>query len=157
MARLALKLSDGEAGWMELRVERLTSKPQEVLTARVSFCLGGAAPVHSMTGTTEGWQVAGVYFEALGRSFVRAEEFAKARFPVSYYEDPTSHLPRCTLHHDLDWLHVLLRGLARQDRIALDCFVLDPASGRFSYIGGTCSINDARAFGQELLDELNGL
>ena len=91
------------------------------------------------------------------RSFLRAAEFAQARFPVSYYEDPASHPPACSLHHDLEWMHLLFRGLRRSDRLAIGCFVLDPASGQFAYLHGRCTMESARAFGEALLKELESL
>jgi hypothetical protein len=156
MARLPIVLGDGTDGWLAIEFQPLPSDPTG-LTVHVSVFPDESGAAFAMTGTTEGWQVARGYFEVLARSFVRCAEFVQARFPIGYYEDPTESPPHCSLHHRLEWLHVLMRGLRWKDQLAIDCFAYDTSSHRYVHFAGKSTIEKATQFGESLLEELASL
>lgn len=152
MARLPLRLADGRDGWIEMEFAPLPSDPEGV-TVHLSICPDQSGHLFAMTGSTEGWQVGRVYFETMARAFARSAAFAPTRFGTSYYQDPSARPPECTLHLDMEWLHILFRGI-RNNQIAVDCFVQDAPTDRFAHIAGSCSVAQAEQFGQSLLSRL---
>jgi len=107
---------------------------------------------------TRDWQVARVYFEVLARSFQQCEVFGDVRFPRSFYSNPPEEWPRtapfCTLSHLIGDIRLFMR-CARQGRLSLDCYLVVPDSDTYANCSMMVSLEAARTFGNQLMEELD--
>ncbi len=153
MAKLEFGATSSIIGEMEIKIELLASTTEDLLVHFRYLIPGNDSVV--ITGSTRGWQVGWIYFETLSRAFITCREFAKCHFPVSYYSDSSKRLPHCTLHLDIEWLQIFLRGVRNDKMFSVDCFVCSDEKKQYTHIKFVCSFEQAEKFGLALLDEIN--
>lgn len=155
MSMLEIKTKGSNKGYIKINLCSLSNDSDDIYAKVLIY------PVHNNETleadfTTIGWQVGRIYFEILGRAFVRARDFSETRFPVSYYEDSTFKPSTCSLHIDLEYLHIFLRGLKNQ-RISITIFLYNYQTHEYAYLNGSISLAEAECFGKEILDELDSM
>ncbi len=166
MARLLLSQFRNPEAWLDITLEPVGLGPGDPdygwtdgIQASVSFCPDTDGVIFSSEFDTRAWQLGKVYFVTLANSFARIATLAQALFPISCHRSEAGRPEPCTMHVDVDSLHILLRGVRRRDdvRVALDCFVHDPPFGRFAHLKGQCTVAAAEQFGRDLLKELEAV
>ena len=156
MARLDFDAPPQAGQWLDVRFLPCSPDTGSSFGVEVTLSRVGEKTLWTAIYSTAGWQEPLVYFQSLGRAFLRISDFASPRFPIGYYEDPSSGPPACTLHLNIEWMQVFVRGL-RSGAVAVTVFVQDPSSMQFVRLAGSATTQSVRRFASNLLAEVNSI